>query len=65
MTISKLALEFASVFALALATAALVTLLWNIVGHAETSIDWKTSVVLAILFGVIQTWAKSRENKRY
>jgi len=63
MTISKLAVEFASVFAVALVTAVLVTLLWNVLAHAEGIVDWETSFVLAILFGTIQTWAKSREIK--
>jgi hypothetical protein len=64
LSISKLAVESAPVFALALVTAALVALLWKSVGHVKATIDWETAFVLAILFGVVQTWAKFREIKQ-
>jgi hypothetical protein len=51
------------VFAVALATVALVTFLWNLIGHGESTIDWGTSFRLAIIFGIILTWVKPRQNK--
>ena len=51
------------VFAVALVTAGMVTWLWNIIGHAKSAIDWGTSFLLAVLFGTVQTWVKSREIK--
>jgi len=51
------------VFAVALVTVALVTFLWNLIGHGESTVDWETSFRLDIFFGIILTWAKSRENK--
>jgi hypothetical protein len=63
MNIKKLVVEFVTVFAVALVTAAIVTLLWNIIVHAEGIIDWETSFLFALLFGIIQTWVKSREIK--
>jgi hypothetical protein len=63
MKIEKLALEFVTVFSVALVTAAMVTLMWNIIGHAKSSINWETSFLFAFLFGIIQTWVKSREIK--
>lgn len=63
MNIKKLAVEFGAVFAVTLVTVALVTLLWNLIGHAESAVDWETSFRFAILFGIILTWAKSREIK--
>ena len=63
MKIKKLVLEFGTVFAVALVTVALVTFLWNIIGHGASTIDWETSFRFAILFGIILTWAKSRETK--
>ena len=63
MNIKKLVIEFVTVFAVALVTAAMVTLLWNIIVHAESTMDWETSFLFVILFGVILTWTKSREIK--
>jgi hypothetical protein len=61
MNTRKLVVEFASVFAVALVTTALVTLLWNIIGHRVGTIDWETSFRLAIILGIILTWAKARD----
>ena len=63
MNIKKLAVEFATVFAVALVTTAIVTFLWNIIGRGESIIDWETSFRFAIIFGIILTWVKSREIK--
>ncbi|HSQ27569.1 MAG TPA: hypothetical protein VLM80_10645 [Anaerolineales bacterium] len=63
MNIKKLVVEFVTIFAVALVTAALVTFLWNFIGHGESSVDWETSFRFAIIFGIILTWAKSREVK--
>jgi hypothetical protein len=63
MNIKKLVVEFVTVFAVALVTVAIVTFLWNIIGHGESSIDWETSFRFAIIFGIILTWVKSREIK--
>ena len=63
MNIKKLVVEFATVFAVALVTTAIVTFLWNIIGHGASTIDWETSFRFAIIFGIILTWAKSREIK--
>ena len=43
MNIKKLAIEFVTVFAVALVTVAMVTFLWNFIGHGESSVDWETS----------------------
>ena len=63
MNIKKLGVEFVTVFAVALVTSAIVTFLWNIIGHGESTIDWETSFRLAIIFGIILTWVKPRQNK--
>jgi len=63
MKIKKLVVEFASVFAVALLAVAGVTFLWNLIGYGESAVDWETSFRFAIIFGVILTWMKSRENK--
>jgi hypothetical protein len=63
MKIKKLSIEFATVFAVTLATVAFVTFLWNLIGHGESTVDWEISFRFAIIFGIILTWAKSRETK--
>ena len=63
MNIKKLVVEFVTVFAIALVVTAIVTFLWNLIGHGENTADWETSFRFAILFGIILTWANSRETK--
>jgi hypothetical protein len=63
MILKKLVVEFLTVFAAALVTVVMVTFLWNIIGHGESAVDWETSFRFAIMFGIILTWAKSREIK--
>jgi hypothetical protein len=63
MNIKKLVVEFVTVFSVALVITAIVTFLWNIIGHGASVVDWETSFRFAVIFGVILTWAKSRESK--
>ena len=63
MKIQKLVVEFVTLFAVTLVTTAIVTLLWNIIGHGQSTVDWETSFRFAIIFGIILTWVKSREIK--
>jgi hypothetical protein len=63
MNIKKLVVEFGTVFAVALVITAIVTLLWNLIGHGESTIDWETSFRFALIFGILLTWVKSREIK--
>jgi hypothetical protein len=62
MNIKKLVVEFVTVFSVALVITAIVTFLWNIIGHGASVVDWETSFRFAVIFGVILTWAKSRES---
>ena len=63
MNIKKLGVEFGTVFAVALVITAIVTFLWNLIGHATSAVDWETSFRFAVLFGILLTWAKSRETR--
>ena len=63
MNIKKLVVEFGTVFAVALVTTAIVTFLWNIIGHVASTIDWETSFRFAIIFVIVLTGVKSREIK--
>lgn len=63
MNIKQLVIDFMSVFAVALATAALVTLLWNLIGHDNMAVDWETAFSLAIILGIVLAWTKSRKEQ--
>ena len=63
MSIKKLVVEFVTVFAVALVTVAVVTFLWNLIGHGESAVDWETSFRFATIFGIILTWLQSRQIK--
>ena len=63
MNIKKLAVEFGTIFAVTLVTVALVTFLWNIIGHGQSAVDWETSFRFATIFGIFLIWVKSRETK--
>jgi hypothetical protein len=65
MKIKKLVVEFATVFPVVLVLTAIVTFLWNIVGHGATTIDWEASFRFAIILGIVLTWVKSGETKEY
>lgn len=52
MNVKRLPVEFVTVFAVALVTTAMVTLLWNIVGHGAGVIDWETSLCFALIFSL-------------
>ena len=62
--IKRLIVEFITVFAVALVTTAIVTYLWTLIGHGAGVIDWETSFRLALIFGIILTWVKSRETTK-
>ena len=64
MKIKTLFVEFGSVFAVTLVTAALVTFLWNLIGHGKTAVDWEPTIRFAIMFGIILTFLKSRDAQK-
>lgn len=63
MNIKQLVIEFMTVSAVALAAAALVTFGWNLAGHGEMAVDWKTAFSLAIVFGIVLAWTKSQKEQ--
>jgi putative hemolysin len=45
-------------------TGSLVTFLWSLIGHGESTAAWETSFTFAILLGIILTWTKAREMRK-
>jgi hypothetical protein len=51
-----------TVFAVSLIVSAIVSLLWNLMFHRVSTIDWETSFRFAILFGIIMPWIETRRS---
>lgn len=63
MNIRRLLVDFVTVFAVTLIICVIVTLLWNLIVHGASTIDWETSFRFAILFGIIFPWMETRKSK--
>ena len=65
MNIRKLVVRSVTAFAVTLIVSVIVTLLWNLIVHGATSIDWETSFRSAILFSIILPWIATRRSKAH
>ena len=63
MNIKRSLVDFVTVFAVTLIVCVIVTLLWNLIVHGTSTIDWETSFLFAILFGIILPWIETRRSK--
>jgi hypothetical protein len=63
MNIKKLVVDFASVFAVSLIVSVVVSVLWNLIVHGTSTIDWETSFRYAILFGIVFSWIEARRRR--
>lgn len=63
MNVKRFLSVFATVFAVTLTVAGIVTLLVNIVVHGATTIDWETSFRFAAVFGIIFSLIVTRRSK--
>ena len=63
MHIKKLLVDGFTVFSVTLAVSLIVTLLWNLIVHGTGTLNWETSIRLAILFGIILPWMETRRSK--
>jgi hypothetical protein len=63
MNIKKLLVDFVTVFSVSFIVTVVVTLLWNLIGHGASTIDWETSFRFAIVFGIIFSWIETRRCK--
>jgi len=53
MKVGKIITEFIVTFILAFVVSAIVSLLWNLIAHGSTVIDWGSSLKLGIILGII------------
>ena len=63
MNIKILLVNVLTVFAVTLIVSVIVTLLWNLIVHGASTIDWETSFRSAVLFGIILPWIETRRSK--
>ncbi len=63
MNLKKLLVEVFTVFSVSLVVMIVVTLLWNLIVHQASTIDWETSFRFAIAFGIIFPWMETRRSK--
>jgi hypothetical protein len=63
MNIKKLLVDSVTVFAVSLIVLVIVTLLWNLIFHGASTVDWETSFRFAIVFGIIFPWIETRRSK--
>ena len=63
MNIKGTLVDFVTVFAVTLIVCVIVTLLWNIIFHGASTIDWETSFRFALLLGIILPWIETRRSK--
>ena len=64
MSIRKLVVDAVIVFSVTLVASVVVSVLWNLVAHRTTAIDWETSVRFAIVLGIIVPWIQARRGKQ-
>jgi hypothetical protein len=63
MNITRLLVDFVTVFAITLIVAVIVTLLLNVIVHGASTLDWETSFRFAVVFGIILPWIETRRGK--
>ncbi len=63
MHIKRLLVDSVTVFAATLIVTAIVTLVWNIIGHRAVTVDWETSFRFAIVLGIMMPWIATRRSK--
>ena len=64
MNIRRYSVDFVTVFAVTLIVCVIVTLLWNLIVHGASTVDWETSFRFAIVFGIILPWIETRRGKQ-
>ena len=64
MNIQRWVVEAVTVFSVTLVASMVVSVLWNLIAHRTTTIDWETSVRFAIVLGIIVPWIQARRGKQ-
>jgi hypothetical protein len=63
MNIKRLLVGFVTAFAVSLLVSAIVTLLWNVIVHGTSTVDWEASFRFAMVFGILLPVVGTRRSK--
>jgi len=63
VNIKRLLVDAMTVFSVSLVVSIIVSLLWNLIVHGTSTIDWETSFRFAILLGIVVPWITTRRSK--
>jgi hypothetical protein len=61
MNVQRRVVEAVIVFSVTLVISMGVSVLWNLVVHKSTAIDWESSVRFAIVLGIVVPWIQARK----
>jgi hypothetical protein len=64
MSFRRWVVDFVIVSSVTLVASMVVSVLWNLIAHKTTAIDWETSVRFAIVLGIIVPWIQTRRGKQ-
>lgn len=60
MNMRRWVVDVVIVFSVTLVVSMVVSVLWNLIAHKTTAIDWETSFRFAIVLAIIVPWIQSR-----
>ncbi|UCG87973.1 MAG: hypothetical protein JSW71_05355 [Gemmatimonadota bacterium] len=63
MRVTRVLGDFLTVFVLAFAVSAVVSLIWNLIAHGSVTVDWGSSLSLGIVLGIVVPWMGARQRK--
>ena len=63
MSLRRWVVDVVTVFSATLVVSMVVSVLWNLIAHKTTAIDWETSVRFAIVLGIIVPWVRTRRDQ--
>ncbi len=64
MSLRRWVVDVVIVFSVTLVVSMVVSVLWNVISHKTTAIDWETSVRFAIVLGIIVPWIQTRRGRQ-
>ncbi len=64
MSLRRWVVNVVIVFSVTLVTSMVVSVLWDLIVHRTTAIDWETSFRFAIVLGIIVPWIQARRGKQ-
>ena len=64
MKFSDLIVDFIITFVIIFLAGVVVTFLYNLLVHDQSTVEWATSIRLALILGITLPWLRSREKAK-